>query len=139
MNLQIINHSTTDNLGGYDEDDSWSRDSTHTNNNVLGFKFSRGSDFDVIADFDVKVNDVYLLSVIYSTGDSFGQDGGEIEYIGVYSDENLASEQAIVIEQNKCHSVDLVANNGKKYKQHCPWVGFFESVESVNVDLISML
>ena len=122
-------------IGGYDPDDKWSRESTSTENTIRGIKLVKPKDYwDVIADFDVTKEDTWLLFAEYESGDSFGYDSGNIEFIGLYNDFELAVKQAKIITKNSNkHSVKLTANNGKPYEVCCPWVGYFERLQNVEV------
>jgi hypothetical protein len=79
----------------------------------------------------------YLVYAIYDTGDSFGRDEGRIEYIGLYSDLEVAHEN-----ERRCrecvegYSVTLVTDSGKEYKVSTPWVGYFEHLQYVDTETL---
>ena len=64
---------------------------------------------------------VYLVTVRYSTGDTFGNTNGAFKFEGVYTSREKANEAAHQIESDK-------------YKGHCCWKGYFEQLECVGVE-----
>lgn len=150
--IYIQNDSWTENLGGYDPDDEWTRDSTSTDHNVKGIEIvtSKNGYGHLEAHYDVAEKGYgYLLYVVYSTGDTFGRDDGQIEYIGLYDDETLAYDQKRIIEEDAKLSdndigvdswnVEITHPNGKKFKLHKPWEGYFEQLQYVSVDRVEVL
>lgn len=149
INLDIKQY--TENLGGQDDNDSWSRDSTNTVNEIgTEFTVSNKQGYnDIAVDFPIEPNkDYYLLYVEYGTGDSFGSDGGQLELIDVYEDLGVATEQLNKIEldykiyQKNTYKADynvtLTLGNGKEVKLSCPWKGYFESLEYVQIQTIRL-
>ena len=79
------------NLGGYDPDDEWSRDSTSQDVYLRGWSFDRPSaDYESVdLEFTPKKSDtLYALCVSYDTGDSFGRDDGQLEVVHLFRDED---------------------------------------------------
>ena len=76
----------------------------------------------VEVDFDVKVGDgVWVVYVRYGTGDSFGRTNGCWKIIGVYKHQGQASKILKSIEDDT-------------YTGYKCWTGYFESLESCNVE-----
>lgn len=134
-----------------DPTDEWDRNDTHTDHNIRGFhaepdENARFSDLWVPYEPEYGV-DYYLLYVVYSTGDSFGHDSGEgIEYIGLYTKDELdvARENREKIEKHgDGHSsdfhVDLKTPSGQTFQQHTPWVGYFESIDYIELEAVRRL
>lgn len=164
-----------------DPDDEWSRASTSTDYSINGISLVEEKDksFDCSGAFvpfvDSNLETVYLVTVVYSTGDSFGNDKGYgIEFIKVFKTEekaerckkqiqanadlhnelsnsyrqNLNKIQVLMKEVHKCPtpkkdgniSIDKLydvyyqneRNETKKF--HCPWNGYFESLDYIQVD-----
>lgn len=153
--IKIVNYSYGEVTQEADPNDEWSADSTHTYNDVRGFQISidgkRGyKDLDVKFDID-EDNTYYLLCVIYSTGDSFSNHGGQIDYIELYQDKGMADEAAKKIETDykvyKKHSntnradysVTIKNNEDNDFKMSCTWKGYFESLESVEVIPVKLI
>lgn len=64
---------------------------------------------------------VYLVTVRYSTGDTFGNTNGAFHFEGVYVSKEKANEVSNQIMTDK-------------YKGHCPWKGYFEQLQNVDVE-----
>lgn len=72
---------------------------------------------------------VHVVVAVYSTGDTFGRDGGQTQVLDAFTDVDkanaLRSKAASVSEEfNFTH-------DGKAYP--APWVGYFEHLDSVEV------
>lgn len=135
-----------------DPTDEWDRDDTHTSHNIQGFsaapeEANKYSDLWVPyePEFDT---DYYLLYVVHSTGDSFGHDSGsDIEYIGFYTRNELdiAKENERKIEAHERsqtdegYSVELKTPDGKTFTQNTPWIGYFESLDYINIEKVRRL
>lgn len=136
------------NLGGHDPNDEWSRDSTDCDISFGGtFKLAKDTKWggDLSIDFiPQRDKDYFLLYVKYSTGDSFGNDGGQLEIIDLYESEELALEQMRKIEEdykiyqknsmNSDYSINLLLNGSKPVRLSCAWKGYFEHMEDVGVE-----
>lgn len=138
--IHVVDDSHETNLGGSEPDYQWTRDSTSTSHNIRGIKLSKAGDLEV--SFKPIIGQTYfLLYVLYSTGDSFGHDSGNIEFIGLYRTDEVAKRNAERIRKSredyekKCDvasfSVELETGAGKLYKTNTPWNGYFESLEDV--------
>ena len=138
----------TMNLGGFDPEDSWSRDSTSQHHEILGIEeVPEGGYSDLVADDE---GPYYLLYVIYNTGDSFGRDDGQIEFVFLHTNQCMGYKNITRINEhyqtdggmyygNKDYakfSVCLLDDNGEEFKLHVPWTGFFEDL--VDVELVEV-
>ncbi len=129
-----------------DPDDRWDRASTQTDHSIVGFNAAPETEekyYDLVIPYEPQYNEEYfLLYAVYSTGDSFGHDeGAGIEYIGFYRENQLdvAQENQRNIEQHlrskddDSYSLKLKSPEGKEFDQHAPWVGYFESLDLVEI------
>jgi len=83
---------------------------------------------------DVAVGDtVYVVSMIYSSGDSFGHSEGHLEIIWCFKDVELA-EACRVEYEKKTYSVEFMADNGNMVKNSNPASGYFEHISSIDID-----
>lgn len=86
--------------------------------------------------------DYYLLYVVFETGDSFGTDGGNVEWIALYEDRDLAEEQVVNIRKNDenkdSYSVKLKLHDDVEIDYYAPWKGYFERIEDVVVEKVRM-
>jgi hypothetical protein len=124
------------------------RDCHYTSHHIVGFRTSKTYS-NITVPFRTKMHTpYYLLYCLYRTGDSFGYDEGNIEYINLYKDRELAEFNKRLIEQHykkyeDSHefnddrfSVQLFLTAKRPYKLHCPWIGYFEALEDVVIDRI---
>lgn len=142
--VQIIDDLYCQATSEPDPEDSWDRASTSTSHNIVGFHAApeeEGKYYDLVLPYEpMYEKEYFLLYAVYSTGDSFGHDEGEgIEYIGFYREDQLeiARENQRKIEGQDLHSnsysLALKSPEGKEFDQHTPWIGYFESLDLVEI------
>jgi hypothetical protein len=143
--IEIIDDAYGEVTRSGDPSDKWDRDDTHTSHNVQGFKAKlekEGGYFDLTVPYEPEFDETYyLLYVVYSTGDSFGHDAGSgLEAIGLYKKDELdvAKDNERRIEKHyrskdPDFNVELITSSGKKFQQHTPWVGYFESLDYTEI------
>lgn len=144
--IEIVDDVYSRDTSEADPDDSWDRANTSTDHNITGFKAAPESEnkyYDVVVPFAPLFDEpYYLLYVVYSTGDSFGHDEGSgIEYIGFYKPSQLGIAQENERKINDFtrnrnsgkYSVKLKSPEGKEFDQSAPWVGYFESMDDLEI------
>ena len=133
--IKINNNSFTHVTHERNPEDEWSADSTDTDHAISSFSVSNGNGyFDLVVDTCIVPKRKYiLLYATYSTGDSFSHHGGQIDYIGLYDE-----DQADIVHATKCklrdatgYSVTITAENGEPYSYGIPWHGYFERLEAI--------
>jgi len=140
-NVKVNVDSYCESYGEVDPEDSWSRESTDMSHSIRSVTES-GNYFDLVTDFDLDASRNYhLLYVIYDTGDSFGTDGGQIEFVGLYQDLNTAHENRRRLEEHykspeDSHTVALVTDSGEECKMGVPYMGYFESLRDIEVQTV---
>lgn len=86
-------------------------------------------------DFDVNKGDkVYVLTIIYSSGDSFGNSTGNGEILWVFKDSTKAKEVAKLYDNSESYTIDILTEKGTKIQLSNPAYGYFENVSSMEVD-----
>lgn len=137
--------SYTENLGGYDPEYRWSRDSTHTENTVTGISIPRKSyDKDLCVDFEVKEGvTYYLLWADYETGDSFGRDSGQTEWVALYESKDIAEKAANILRDNydnkrNQYEVTIPLTENKEMSFYIPWKGYFEHLNYLEVTPVEL-
>lgn len=116
----IVPKFTRYSTGGYDPTDSWSRDST--DGSVSGAELSEHRDYD---GFEVEGSGPFYAVVVgYMTGDTFGSDFTACVPFAS-SDKEEANKWAERVYESG------VYNDDRSY--YWPWVGYFESLRSVEV------
>ncbi len=148
MKIKILDEEYGESEGPYEEYGEWS---SETNHNIKGaVKVKENEYFDLEVSDDLLNKNVYLLYILYGSGDSFGESSGNIEYIDVFKSKDKAEEVQRIIEEDykvkpdytfEPGSMDLfyTKDNGNKAKiPTSVYKGYFENLESVNVEKISI-
>jgi hypothetical protein len=134
-----------------DHEDRWDRDDTAsewTFNSVSTVE--EDSYFDIVVPFEVKRGDkVWVVSAIYSTGDSFGTDDSACcEYIDAFLDKSKADAcREVVLEKSvkdrrnfNNDSVKWIREDGSEsVLQYAPWNGYFESLDEVRCEHLEVV
>jgi hypothetical protein len=151
-NIRIIDDTHQCDTSEVDPDDNWSRADTDTSHSIEYIKIVDDKDYnDLVVPFKIdSQKNYFLLSVVYSTGNSFGHDGGQISFIELYSDLELAEQNRKEIEEHnhnfsdtyhssKKNELKITNQAGKTYQCYCCWIGYFERVEDVRIDTVRVL
>lgn len=78
---------------------------------------------------------VHVLWLTYSNGDSFGHSSGNGEILWVFKDADVAQEALKTWQDNsEEYSITIKDENGKDIELSNPGSGYFESIESLQVD-----
>jgi hypothetical protein len=122
-----------------DPDDMWDRDSTDGDVYVNGIRVVDDSYRDVSVPFDVDDDhNYYLLYAVYTTGDSFGSDGGNTEWIDLFRTRAAADAAKKSIEETTgSFSASYTRDDGTDIKIHIPWDGYFETLDELTVKKVS--
>jgi hypothetical protein len=88
-----------------------------------------------LGDVEVKEGDtIFVLSMDYDTGDSFGREEGRMEILWAFTDHYEAKEAARCVEQNKKeYSIKFETERGVITMSN-PGYGYFEVIRGINVD-----
>lgn len=146
--IYIINDKHTEVTKEKNPNERWDGENTMTSNHIRGFEVIGPDDkwrtIDISVPFDIdRDKTYYLVSVIYSTGDSFNHHEGVIDYIEMYENEEMAIATRDMIENSykskdkeEKYSVEILNNSGTPYKISASWVGYFERLEEVRIDCV---
>ena len=119
---------------------------THTSIDVRSLHREPVETFGEDVDVDAKTfnaKEGYLVIVRYSTGSTFGHETGKYLFVAVFTDRDDADALAAEIEKDNKNSrnKDKWTFNPKTpnvaYTEggiHCSWKGYFERLESVDVE-----
>jgi len=141
-NIVVSAEVWRENVGGYDPDDPWSRDSTVGGVSGATARTLRDGEDESSyfygeawqGDLDAKRGDmVYAVIVGYTTGDTFGTDGGNAEVVDVFADADRekAYDLADAIEGFQKGSFGQFESHGKEYYYN--WSDYFGGLDSVHV------
>ena len=122
----------------YPEDD-WDRGDTAAHISIHSIEVAdRYHDIDV--PFDVEPEVVYyLVWANYNTGDSFGHDDNRVEFIDLFKTEKLAEECADIARASGGYNYIFTRENGRRCTQSIPWNGYFESLNDINVEAVTLV
>lgn len=115
-------------------------------NRLLIPKESGPEDFtytDLVSSIDVNEHEnVFLLTVAYTTGDSFGRDPEmRYEYVDVfktYEDALKTFKQIQEYHKAKKDTGKLTLGNGCDMQMYLPWEGYFEWLQFIDITEVSI-
>lgn len=83
-----------------------------------------------------------VVWAVWSSGDSFGRNsGGHSEAFGIFTDLGSAVQlrEALYAHTDNNKSTELTTSDGQKFTLgYMPWFGYFESLDSVSVDVVTV-
>jgi hypothetical protein len=152
MDIKIVFDNTKRITDHRDESDEWSADSTHTDVSIKGIHVvSKKQYSDLTIPFDVVANKPYfLLMVRYTTGNSFAKHTGQIDFVDLYQSAEKAYQNKKAIQQHYQQyqddnemedqfNIQLTMDDGQKVQFSPSWIGYFESLESVDVVMVEVI
>jgi hypothetical protein len=145
--IYVVQDINYENLGGYDPDDEWTRDSTAQYVSLVGWSEDKPDyhryDYELVAvEFEPKRQDtLYALCISYDTGDSFGCDEGKHEVVHLFRNKGVAEDNLKALGDLYSKGGDLSGgefvlklDNGEELKTYVPYMGYFEYLNDVYVE-----
>jgi hypothetical protein len=137
MELYCDYDQTSYNVGGHDQNDEWSRDSSEGDYWVTGVRLSGGFR-DVVESAPGETfkegDEVHVVYVVYTTGDTFGSDGGHSSLLVATKDIEIAlAAEAWAKKVNDFGTCDEEWARGMKSPPYPAWVGYFERLDAVRI------
>ncbi len=146
-NIKVLVNYYTDVTREADPDDEWDADNLAHSTDVLGLQeVADDKYFDIAIPFKLEKDTHYFLVMgVYSTGDSFHNETGVIEYVDVFCTLRAAQTCKTALEQNDKHfrrddityedslSCKLIRDDNSTYDFYVPWTGYFEYLEYVDI------
>lgn len=143
--------TSTYNTSEADPDDSWDR--PNTAQEIIGWRAevtNLEADKDryywhesITAEVDDDADEIYVVVATYSTGDTFGNDSGQVYLADAFDDESDAHDllQKFKEFDNAGYGGRKVVPfsfefNGKEYS--IPWAGYFEHLERLHIETVSI-
>jgi len=119
---------------------AYDNDSTAASIHIHGIEVAKEGCCDGAAPFDLKKDRTYyLVWADYNTGDSFGKYGNRMEFIDLFETKELAEQCAKAARDTPTYTYAFKRENGIEIKQSAPWIGYFESLNDVNVKEVKLL
>jgi hypothetical protein len=115
--------------------DSWSAEYSYSVSGIGLTNEAYFSAHEFELPYDVKIGDqLFVVFVTYSTGDSFGTARGQGDVVAVFKDQNLAFEAAREIRKDENADEFLfLMEDGTKQKFHNVASGYFEHITTIGV------
>lgn len=132
-----------------DPNEQYDGDDVDNSHSIYGFKLAKSYGGDITLTYEPQFDrDYFLLYYLWSTGDSFSYESGKIEFVDLYETSEEAELAKKKIEQhyetrntpgNKRTNGPIIKySNGTKAELTVPYYGYFESLESVEVQTIRL-
>lgn len=135
MELYCSYDQTEHNIGGYDPEDSWSRDSYSGDYWVTGVYLTGGMRDSVESNEDIKAGDlVYVTYAVYTTGDTFGSDGGRGCIVAVSKNYDIAIQAEKWCNNTPIDPIQIPWPPSLPEISYRPWDGYFEYLDSVRTE-----
>lgn len=100
---------------------------------------------DIVSSLDIAPGTRALVVwAVWSTGDSFGRSSGSgTEAFGIFTDIKTAEELQKAMEDyshgNRKDDIVVTTSDGQVFKLgYMPWFGYFDSLDSVRIDAVSV-
>jgi hypothetical protein len=134
--ISVVDYSDTMTTEHADPDDAWSADSTFTSHDIQGISLE-DTYGDLTVSYDIEYDVPYfLVYYIYSTGDSFHNDEGLIEFIDLYKTRYEAEKAANIIREAAINewTATILNSDGEAYDEYLSAVhDYFGSLNEVEV------
>lgn len=145
--LYLVTEGYTEVTREADPNERWDGDDLAHDNRVEEVLLSKPKGYsyeEFEVGFGVKVGDkVYVLTVTHSTGDSFHHETGCLAIVDVYEDFKVAAFNKKKIDANNRKpdsdmyikiKFELADGEVKLNNYSCGWEGYFENVESIDIE-----
>lgn len=118
-----------------DPEDDWDRDNTAADWGINSISVKDKNGYrDLTVNFDIEEDVPYYLVVAdYGTGDSFGRDDNQLEFIDLFQDEDTAWKARKEIMAAKDYTAHWTRDDGSRASCSCPWEGYFEHLNDITI------
>lgn len=147
--IEIVDNQHTHTTREPYTDDTWDRGDSETYHSIEGIRVVDTARYhDLVVEFEIIPDKVYyLVSVSYSTGDSFGRYEGQLDHIDLFQTNEAAEALAKLISANERPSskksksiIKYKTENGTEVECYCgSWKGYFESFNGVDVRAVTTI
>ncbi len=150
MSVKVVVHGTDHEVdGSYDPSDRWDRPDTEFDYHGIDVFASEESDPNKISSFYSDLfsldalpgDEVFVVLCRYSTGDTFGNDGGRVNVMGVFATSDYAESVRSQLEAPESEGKPYSSSKTYSYSKtidgveyYIPWSGYFEHLESLFVE-----
>lgn len=120
------------------DDDQWDSGETAADISIQGVEFAERY-FDVALPKEYTPGPLYLLWANYDTGDSFGQYCNKFEAVDIFQDRARAEAAQRSLTDSPEGNASYVRDDGTTIQYSCPWHGYFESLNYLEVEEVAIL
>ena len=145
MKIKVIDQTSGAEERGEGEYARWGRDTYHSIQGIKKASNKEYSDFE--SSFEPEPDITYfLLYVLYTDGNSFGKSTGNIEFVDLYRDRDVAKKAAEAIkdhaeanENKRDRNLTIPLDCGEDHAIYPPWIGYFNEIEDIIIAPVSLL
>lgn len=121
-----------------DTEDRWSRGDTAADYTIEGILTNDEITYkDFVVDFEIKKAEYYyLVYVDYGTGDSFGSDDNQLEFVDLFTTRKKAEGCVYSLEVPEGDDrfyASYTKENGQLVEFYKPWEGYFEHLNGIHI------
>ena len=120
------------------EEDEWDNGETAADISIQGVEFAERY-FDVALPQEYVPGPLYLLYANYDTGDSFGRQRNRFEAVDIFQDRARAEAAQRALTNSEEGNASYVRDNGTTIQYSCPWHGYFESLNYLELEEVRIL
>lgn len=120
------------------EEDEWDNGETAADISIQGVEFAERY-FDVALPQEYVPGPLYLLYANYDTGDSFGRQRNRFEAVDIFQDRSRAEAAQRALTDSPEGNASYVRDNGTTIQYSCPWHGYFECLNYLEVEEVAIL
>lgn len=122
-----------------DDDDQWDHGDTAADISIKGVEFAEHYfDLALPTEYDAS-KPLFMLWANYDTGDSFGRYRNKFEAVDIFQDRARAEAAQQALNDGKEGNSSYVRDDGTTIQYSCPWHGYFESLNYLEVEEVAIL
>lgn len=121
------------------EEDEWDNGETAADISIQGVEFAeRYFDLALPTEYDAS-KPLFILYANYDTGDSFGRQCNKFEAVDIFQDRARAEAAQRALTDSPEGNASYVRDNGTTIQYSCPWHGYFECLNYLEVEEVRIL
>lgn len=120
------------------EGDEWDSGDTAADISINGVEFAEHY-FDVALPQEYIPGPLFLLWANFDTGDSFGRQCNKFEAVDIFQDRARAEAALRSLRDSLEGNASYVRDNGTTIQYSCPWHGYFEHLNYLEVEEVAIL
>lgn len=119
--------------------DEWDSGDTAADISIQGVEFAeRYFDVALPQEYDAS-KPLFLLFANFDTGDSFGRQCNKFDAVDIFQDRGRAEAAQRALTDSEEGNASYVRDDGTTIKYCCPWHGYFECLNYLEVEEVAIL